>query len=124
VLTRFTGTPENKAALVTTVPMGRLGLSEELGNAIVFIASDEASFITGHVSMAVRPTEVVGSAVIPAPASSPPLGPKNARASQASGGAMGARVAAIVMAGAARDVRGGELPGGGLGPADQEGPSG
>ena len=49
MLARFTGTPENKAALVTTVPMGRLGLSEELANAIVFIASDEASFITGHV---------------------------------------------------------------------------
>jgi len=49
MLTRFTGTPENKAALVTTVPMGRLGLSEELANAIVFIASEQASFITGHV---------------------------------------------------------------------------
>ena len=49
MLTRFTGTPENKAALVTRVPMGRLGLSEELANAIVFIASDEASFITGHI---------------------------------------------------------------------------
>src|SRR5438876_9673156 len=49
MLTRFTGTPENKAALVTTVPMHRLGLSEEVANAIVFIASDEASFITGHV---------------------------------------------------------------------------
>jgi NAD(P)-dependent dehydrogenase (short-subunit alcohol dehydrogenase family) len=49
MLTRFTGTPENKAALTTTVPMGRLGLPEELANAIVFIASDEASFITGHV---------------------------------------------------------------------------
>jgi NAD(P)-dependent dehydrogenase (short-subunit alcohol dehydrogenase family) len=49
MLTRFTGTPENKAALVTGVPMGRLGLPEELANAIVFIASDDASFITGHV---------------------------------------------------------------------------
>src|SRR3954447_12741746 len=49
MLTRFTGTPENKAALVTGVPMGRLGLTEELANAIVFIASNEASFITGHV---------------------------------------------------------------------------
>ena len=29
--------------------MGRLGLTEELADAIVFIASDEASFITGHV---------------------------------------------------------------------------
>jgi NAD(P)-dependent dehydrogenase (short-subunit alcohol dehydrogenase family) len=49
MLTRFTGTPENKAALVRTVPIGRLGLSEELADAIVFIASEEASFITGHV---------------------------------------------------------------------------
>jgi NAD(P)-dependent dehydrogenase (short-subunit alcohol dehydrogenase family) len=49
MLTRFTGTPENKAALVRGVPMGRLGLSDELAKAIVFIASDEASFITGHI---------------------------------------------------------------------------
>jgi NAD(P)-dependent dehydrogenase (short-subunit alcohol dehydrogenase family) len=49
MLTRFTGTAENKAALVTTVPMDRLGLVEEVANAIVFVASDEASFITGHV---------------------------------------------------------------------------
>jgi NAD(P)-dependent dehydrogenase (short-subunit alcohol dehydrogenase family) len=49
MLTRFTGTPENKAALVAGVPMGRLGLSDELAKAIVFIASDDASFITGHV---------------------------------------------------------------------------
>ncbi|MDX6255440.1 MAG: hypothetical protein QOJ11_1774 [Frankiales bacterium] len=49
MLTRFTGTPENKAALVTQVPLDRLGLSEELADAIVFIASDEASFITGHI---------------------------------------------------------------------------
>jgi NAD(P)-dependent dehydrogenase (short-subunit alcohol dehydrogenase family) len=49
MLTRFTGTPENKTALATSVPMGRLGLSEELADAIVFIASDQASFITGHI---------------------------------------------------------------------------
>jgi NAD(P)-dependent dehydrogenase (short-subunit alcohol dehydrogenase family) len=49
MLTRFTRTSENKAALVTTVPMNRLGLPEEVANAIVFIASDEASFITGHI---------------------------------------------------------------------------
>ena len=29
--------------------MGRLGLPDALANAIVFIASDEASFITGHI---------------------------------------------------------------------------
>jgi NAD(P)-dependent dehydrogenase (short-subunit alcohol dehydrogenase family) len=49
MLTRFTGTPENKAALAAEVPMGRLGLTDELANAIVFIASDQASFITGHI---------------------------------------------------------------------------
>src|ERR1700716_43484 len=49
MLDRFTGTPENKAALVSGVPLGRMGLSEELANAIVFIAADEASFITGHI---------------------------------------------------------------------------
>jgi NAD(P)-dependent dehydrogenase (short-subunit alcohol dehydrogenase family) len=49
MLTRFTGTPQNKSALAASVPMDRLGLSEEVAHAIVFIASDEASFITGHV---------------------------------------------------------------------------
>jgi NAD(P)-dependent dehydrogenase (short-subunit alcohol dehydrogenase family) len=49
MLTRFTHTPENKSALVTQVPMARLGRTEEQANAIVFIASDDASFITGHV---------------------------------------------------------------------------
>jgi NAD(P)-dependent dehydrogenase (short-subunit alcohol dehydrogenase family) len=49
MLTRFTGTPENKADLVTEVPMARLGRSQELADAIVFVASDDASFITGHI---------------------------------------------------------------------------
>ena len=49
MLTRFTGTPENKASLMADVPMGRLGHPEELANAIVFLASDAASFINGHI---------------------------------------------------------------------------
>jgi len=49
MLTRFTGTPEKKAGLVATVPMERLGRPEEIAAGIVFIASDEASYITGHV---------------------------------------------------------------------------
>jgi NAD(P)-dependent dehydrogenase (short-subunit alcohol dehydrogenase family) len=49
MLTRFTSTPENKAALVAEVPLARLGLSEELADAIVFISSDKASYITGHI---------------------------------------------------------------------------
>ena len=49
MLTRFTGTAENKAALVAQVPLRRLGLSEEVADSIVFVASDEARRITGHV---------------------------------------------------------------------------
>src|SRR6201994_3108314 len=49
MLTRFTGTPDNKAGLVATVPMERLGLPEEIAAGIVFIASDDASYITGTV---------------------------------------------------------------------------
>ena len=49
MLTRFTGTPENKAALVTNVPMERLGHPDEIADAIVFIASDKASYITGTI---------------------------------------------------------------------------
>jgi NAD(P)-dependent dehydrogenase (short-subunit alcohol dehydrogenase family) len=49
MLTRFTKTAENKSALVTRIPLGRLGLPEEVADGIVFIASDEARFITGHV---------------------------------------------------------------------------
>ena len=64
MLTRFTRTPENKAALVTTVPMDRLGLSEEVANAIVFIASDEASLLhssraMSSMSMAASPTDPI-----------------------------------------------------------------
>src|SRR5580700_11230115 len=49
MLTRFTGTAENKAALVRQVPLDRLGLSEEIADGIVFIASDGAKWITGEV---------------------------------------------------------------------------
>jgi NAD(P)-dependent dehydrogenase (short-subunit alcohol dehydrogenase family) len=49
MLTRFTGTTEKRAAMGTAVPLGRLGLAEEVADGIVFIASDEARFITGHV---------------------------------------------------------------------------
>ncbi len=49
MLTRFTGTAENKAALAAQVPLGRLGRSDEVADGIVFIASDDAGFITGHV---------------------------------------------------------------------------
>jgi len=47
MLTRFTGTDERKAGLVSTVPLKRLGRPEEMAQAIVFVASDKASYVTG-----------------------------------------------------------------------------
>jgi NAD(P)-dependent dehydrogenase (short-subunit alcohol dehydrogenase family) len=47
MLSRFTGTEENKARLSAGVPMKRIGRTEEVAEAIVFVSSDEASFITG-----------------------------------------------------------------------------
>jgi NAD(P)-dependent dehydrogenase (short-subunit alcohol dehydrogenase family) len=40
------GTPR-LAAMIDNTPMGRLGRTEEVAGAVVFLASDEASFITG-----------------------------------------------------------------------------
>src|SRR6478672_4104021 len=49
MLNRFTGTAERKAALGKTVPLGRIGAPEEIARAAVFLASDNASFITGQI---------------------------------------------------------------------------
>jgi NAD(P)-dependent dehydrogenase (short-subunit alcohol dehydrogenase family) len=47
MLNRFSGTDERKAFLVSRVPLKRVGRPEEIAEAIVFISSDKASFITG-----------------------------------------------------------------------------
>ncbi|MBV8797033.1 MAG: glucose 1-dehydrogenase [Hyphomicrobiales bacterium] len=49
MLNRFTGTAERKAALTAGVPLGRVGEPEEIARAIVFLASDAASFMTGQI---------------------------------------------------------------------------
>jgi NAD(P)-dependent dehydrogenase (short-subunit alcohol dehydrogenase family) len=47
LLDRFAGTAERKAGLAATVPLNRIGRPEEIAQAIMFLASDNASFITG-----------------------------------------------------------------------------
>jgi NAD(P)-dependent dehydrogenase (short-subunit alcohol dehydrogenase family) len=47
MLTRFTNSDENKAALVSTVPVKRLAAPEEIAHVIAFVASANASYMTG-----------------------------------------------------------------------------
>jgi len=49
MLDRFTGNPQRKAALASTVPLGRVGKPDEVALAILFVASDAASFVTGQI---------------------------------------------------------------------------
>jgi NAD(P)-dependent dehydrogenase (short-subunit alcohol dehydrogenase family) len=49
MLDRFTGTSERKAALLKTVPLGRVGDPADIARAAVFLASEDASFITGQI---------------------------------------------------------------------------
>jgi len=47
MLTRFTSTDKNKATLVSTVPLKRLATPEEIAHVIAFVASANASYMTG-----------------------------------------------------------------------------
>ncbi|MDF9788409.1 SDR family NAD(P)-dependent oxidoreductase [Polynucleobacter sphagniphilus] len=49
MLDRFTGTPENKAALVAGVPLGRVGKPDDIAAAILYLASAGAAFVTGQI---------------------------------------------------------------------------
>jgi NAD(P)-dependent dehydrogenase (short-subunit alcohol dehydrogenase family) len=49
MLDRFTGSSERKAGMLAGIPLRRAGKPEELADAILFVASDKASFITGQI---------------------------------------------------------------------------
>jgi 3-oxoacyl-[acyl-carrier protein] reductase len=40
---------EFKQNAVKSIPLGRVGAPEDVASAVCFLASDEASYITGHV---------------------------------------------------------------------------
>jgi NAD(P)-dependent dehydrogenase (short-subunit alcohol dehydrogenase family) len=49
MLDRLTGTPDKKTAFYAAVPLKRGAKPQEIADAIVFLASDKASFITGQI---------------------------------------------------------------------------
>ena len=47
---RFSGKTESvREKLVARVPLGRVAAPEEIARAMLFLASDEASYITGQI---------------------------------------------------------------------------
>lgn len=52
LLEQFMGvpdTPENRAKFVATIPWGRMSEAQDIANAALYLASDEAEFVTGVV---------------------------------------------------------------------------
>jgi len=40
--------PQYRAAMESMTPLGRMGQPEEIANAVLWLCSDQASFVTGH----------------------------------------------------------------------------
>lgn len=43
--------PESRERMIATVPLGRVGVPEEVAEAIIWLCSDAASYVTGHTMM-------------------------------------------------------------------------
>ena len=42
-------TPENRAKFIATIPLGRMSEPQDIANACLYLASNEAEFVTGTV---------------------------------------------------------------------------
>jgi NAD(P)-dependent dehydrogenase (short-subunit alcohol dehydrogenase family) len=49
MLDRLSGSPDKKAAFYASIPLKRGATPQEIADAIVFVASEKASFITGQI---------------------------------------------------------------------------
>lgn len=50
MLSRFMGlpdTPENRQRFISRIPLGRLAEPSDVASAVLYLASDEASYLTG-----------------------------------------------------------------------------
>jgi NAD(P)-dependent dehydrogenase (short-subunit alcohol dehydrogenase family) len=59
MLDRFTGSPAAKQGFGASLPLGRIGVPDEIAAAILFLASDAAAFVTGQ-SLAVDGGKLAG----------------------------------------------------------------
>jgi NAD(P)-dependent dehydrogenase (short-subunit alcohol dehydrogenase family) len=49
MIKRYTGgTSQGRAQAIATEPIGRMGKPEEIAKAVLWLCSDEASFVIGH----------------------------------------------------------------------------
>jgi len=45
-------TPETESLYTSAIPVGRMGKSEEMADSIIYLCSDAASYVTGHIMIA------------------------------------------------------------------------